>query len=244
MKRLQWGVAIVSATVLIAGLTFSGCGSDDVVVIGPDSPAIRIMHLSSDAPDVDAYLNAAAQIASGVAFTEGSAYARVPEGVYSLSVVEAGSPATPSVLTVGPFALTSGAAYTAVAFNELAAPIQGMLLEDDLSDPGAGNIRFRTAHTAPGVGQVDIWDVTDAENPSPLYTDVDFGVAGDYVVRPAGSYTIGLDVDDDQVMDFAFETGSLAEGSIITLFVVNDADGVFLIAQQANGETTRIDPNA
>jgi hypothetical protein len=93
------------------------------------------------------------------------------------------------------------------------------------------------------VGEVDIWDVTDSSNPVLLYEDVNFGDVGDYVEIPAGSYTLGFDVDNDEVPDLEFETGELPEGSIINIYAVNKAAVIFLIAQLQDGSTLRINPN-
>ena len=115
-------------------------------------------------------------------------------------------------------------------------------MEDNNSDPGAGNIRLRAIHAAPGVGEVDIWEVSDLQNPVLLYEDVNFRDVGDYLLLPAGAYMIGFDVDDDAVPDLTFETPALPEGIILNLFAVNQVNDVFLLAQFQNGTVAQIDP--
>ena len=101
---------------------------------------------------------------------------------------------------------------------------------------------MRAIHAAPDVGEVDIWNVTDMANPSPLYVDFPFRAIGDYLEIPAGSYVLGFDVDNDAVPDLNFNTGTLPEGSIINIFAINKGAVVFLIAQLQDGSTLRINP--
>jgi hypothetical protein len=233
---------LMAALMIMVGY---GCGDDDdekEVVLG--NTRIRAIHLSTDAPNVDIYVDEAPPAAvTDLAFGDSTTYLDLDAGTYTFNITAAGGPPPPpSVLDIGPVPLQKDRAYTAVAFNELAAPIEALALLDDLTSTGTGNIRLRPIHVAPDVGEVDIWDVTDPEDPVPLYTDLGFRDVGSYAVVPAGPYTLGFDVDDDAVPDLSFETGNIPAGSILNIFAVNDGPDVFLIVQFVDGTTVRIDP--
>ncbi len=246
MKRTNLASKHLLVMLLAVGMTTlvgAGCGDDDELEFSVGTLRIRAIHLSANAPNVDIYADEEPPPAvADLAFGESTPFIDLDEGTYTFNLTAAGSPPPPpSVLDIGPLQLQRNQAYTAVAFNELAS-IQALALVDDLSSTGTGNIRFRAIHTAPGVGEVDIWDVTDPDNPAPLYTDVNFGDVGAYAVVPAAAYTIGFDVDDDAVPDLSFETGDIPAGSILNIFAVNDGPDVFLIVQFLDGTTVRLDP--
>lgn len=207
---------------------------------GVEQAGIRVLHLSPDAPAVDVFANETGPVVTGLEFPEGTDFLEVDAGTYDFQIAASGSNAAEAVLEVNGLELEAGGFYTAVAYDELES-ISALALVEDFSEPAAGNIRVRAIHTAAGVGEVDIWNVTDPENPAPLYENVGFGVAGEAADLPAGAYAIGFDVDADAVPDLTFELPELAAGSIANLFAVNDGS-VFLLAQFADGTTARIDP--
>jgi hypothetical protein len=234
------GVLLVLAALTLA--FFSGCGDEYTTVYAINGFAgVRLLHLSPDAPAVDFYAETTTKLVMDEAFKEGSPYVAIEPGTYSFSVVPAGTDPNPGILLIDSARLSTGSSSTVVALNELNA-IEGLLLADNNGSPAKGAIRVRAVHAAPGVGQVDIWDVTDPGNPAALYTDVDFKDVGNYALLPAGNYILGFDIDDDGVPDLSFETGVLPEGSIINLFAVNDGAEVFLIAQFQDGTVVQIDP--
>jgi hypothetical protein len=231
---------IMAALMLMVGY---GCGDDDDLEISPGDARIRVTHLSSDTRNVDVFVNGQQPAAvTNLAFKETRGYLDLAPGSYTFNISATGGTPAKSALDVGPLALMGDTAYTAVAFNTFAAPIEALALVDDLSNPGAGNIRLRPIHAAPGVGQVDIWEVSSPINPIPLYTDVNFRDVEAYAVLPAGTYTLGFDVNNDAVPDLTFSTGAIPAGSIINVFAVNDGADVFLIAQFQDGTTVQIDP--
>ena len=114
---------------------------------------------------------------------------------------------------------------------------------DDYEGLASGQIRIRAIHTAPAVGEVDIWNIPETGDPAPLYENVPFGAAGDYLDVPASAYTLGFDVDDDATPDVIFDVPALEAGTVANVFATNDdAGNVFLVAQLADGSTVRIDP--
>jgi hypothetical protein len=205
---------------------------------------VRVMHLSPDAPNVDVFVDeGATPVVENLEFPEGTEYLEVPPGTSAFDVAATGGSAADAVLTIPDLELEAGESYTAIAFDEL-ANVQALALVDDYADLASGEIRVRAIHTAVGVGQVDIWNVPESGEPAPLWTDLDFGTAGEALDLDAGAYTVGIDVDDDEMPDLTFELPDLDAGTVVNVFAVADSDeNVFLIVELPSGDTARIDPN-
>ena len=229
---------------LAFALTAAGCSDDDENPVAPvpSQTSVRAIHLSPDAPEVDIYFNGGATPAvSDLAFNEGTNYLKVAAGKYDVAIAPANTTVGDAVLSVNGIDLKANTNYTAVAFDEVAS-IDALLLVDNLKTPAAGQIRVRAIHTASAVGQVDIWNIPSAGAPTPLYTDVDFGVAGGYLELPAGSYTIGFDVDNDATPDVIFTLPALPAGTVANVFAVSQGANVYLLAQLQNGQVVQINP--
>ncbi len=218
----------------------AGC-DDDVTAPPAANSSVRVLHASPDAPAVDVFFNSGPQASvSALAFGSGTPFLNVAAGSYRVDVAPAGAGVSSSVLTVPSFALSQNTSYTVVAYNGVSS-LQVLPLVDDLSAPPAGQIRVRAVHTAMGVGQVDIWNVPTSGAPSPLYQNVDFGVAGAYLTIPAGAYRLGFDVNNDATPDLSFSIPALPAGTVANVFAMKDTAGsVFLLAQLADGSTVRI----
>ncbi len=246
----------VSKVAILGSLALaSGCSSGDddstpaaqgtgrTTSTSSQTAAVRVLHLSPDAPGVDVFVDGGKDpVVQNLTFPGGTPYIEVPAGTYTFDVAATGTTAEDAVLTIKDLALEAGSSYTAVALNKLSS-ITALPLVDDYANLAAGNIRIRAVHAAAAVGQVDIWNVTDPANPSPLYENVDFGVAGKALDVPAGAYALGIDVNDDKKPDLTFSLPSLPAGTAANVFAVNDAAGkVFLLAELRDGSTVRVDP--
>jgi hypothetical protein len=237
----------VLALSVVAFVTFglAGCGGDgkDPIIPEPDQALLRVVHLSPDAPGVDVFVNGETRAIADLSFLEGTDYLELDEGRYTFDIAPAGGSVGDSVLTIAELDLQGETSYTVFAFDELAG-LQALALEDDYSGLGADEIRVRAIHAAPGVGQVDIWNIPESGDPTPLYENVDFGGVGDYLDLPADAYTIGFDVDDDAQPDLTFSLPALPGGTIANVFAVNDDQGdVLLLAQLQDSTTARFDPD-
>ena len=240
----------------VANLVATQNSGGDVVVIGhlddsstvelsattppPAMASIRVAHLSPDAPAVDVYAGDT-KVVPMLEFPKGTSYLSVEAGIYSFHVAPAGTSVQDSVLDIDGLELMGGKSYTAVAFDQLSS-IKALALVDDYSGLAAGNIRIRAIHAANGVGMVDIWNITDPNSPSPLFTQVDFGDVSAYADVPAAAYVLGFDVDADAVPDLTFDVPELPAGQVANVFAVNDG-AVFLAAQLTEGDIVRIDAN-
>lgn len=241
-------IASVFAVTDAAGAPFLLAQLDGAttVRIDPAPPVVekarlRVLHLSPDAPGVDVFLDEGATPAvEDLEYLAGTAFLEVPAGGRAVDVAPAGAGIGAAVLAAD-VTLDAGAAYTAVAFGALAS-IDLLALEDDLSTPAAGAMRVRAVHAAGAVGEVDVWNVTDPETPSPLWTDLAFGEAGAYLEIPPAAYVLGVDADGDATPDLLFDLPQLPAGTVASVFAVSDDDGVRLLAQLQDGSLTEIAP--
>lgn len=231
-------------TLGLVGMAAPSCSDDDDNGTQPmiEYASLRALHLSPDAPAVDIFLDqGSAPAVNALGFEQGTGYLQVPEGSHDIDISADGDSAEEAVLSVENLQLDGGKFYTAVAYGTLDS-IAALALVDDYRNLALGKLRVRAIHAAAGVGRVDIWNVTDPQNPAPLYVDFDFGEVGAYLDLPAGSYSLGFDVNDDGAPDLTFVLPALPAGTVANVFAVAEAGGaVFLLAQFDDGTTARVD---
>jgi hypothetical protein len=210
---------------------------------------IRVLHLGVNAPAVDVFANGEGPVVEALEFRNGTAYLSVPAGDYTFEVSVSGSGPEDAVLAPM-LTLDADTKYTAVAIGDLeetdgAPGLQALPLVDDDEGIDAANVRITVVHAAPAVGQVDIWEISDPENPVALLEDVDFGASATLPDIPAGALEIGVDVDDDEVPDVTFSIPDAGLGGLqVNAYANNDADGnVALVAQLPDGTVLPIAAN-
>ncbi|MCA9582589.1 MAG: DUF4397 domain-containing protein, partial [Myxococcales bacterium] len=157
-------------------------------------------------------------------------YAELPAGEYDFDVALEGGAAADSVLAVDDVELVAGKDYTVAAWGTTLENLAAILLEDDNSDTD-GNVRIRAIHAAAGVGEVDVWSITNPAAPAPLFVDLDTGDVGDALELPTGDYTVGIDADNDGVVDFGFDLPPLTTAANINAYAVINDGNVTLYAQ-------------
>ncbi len=223
--------------------------ADDSTTGAGATAQVRVFHLGVNAPAVDVFANGEGPVFSALEFRSSTEYAAVPPGDYTFQVSVSGTPADEAVLAPE-LTLEADAFYTAVAIGDLemtdgAPGLQAIALVDDPTGIDAANVRITVVHAAPAVGQVDIWNVTDPENPSPLVENVDFAGSATLPDIPAGPVEVGVDVDDDAQPDLTFSVDTTAAAGLqINAYANNDADGnVALLAQLPDGTVLPIAPN-
>jgi hypothetical protein len=216
-----------------------------ITIGSADGTQIRVIHLSPDAPAVDVLIDGSLRPVTDLSFPDGTEYLDIDPGSYTFDVVPAGGSIGDSVLTI-PLTLAPDTFYTAVAYDELfggSEAISALALEDDYSAPAAGTARLRAVHTAVGIGEVDIWDVPFFGPLAPLWQDLGFGAVGESLEVSAFPRTIGIDTDNDLVLEATFQVPGLAAGTSANIFAVTDAgDNLFLLVQLRDGTTLRLDP--
>jgi hypothetical protein len=202
---------------------------------------IRVLHLSPDTPAVDVYVNDAVPAAiQDLVFEQSTGYIPLPAATYNFKAAPANTSPSAAVIDID-LQLDPGVDYTAVAFDEF-ANIQPLALVDDSSGIAAGTIRYQIAHTAVGVGVVNIG--SRDLGPAPIGNNVEFGQSL-VVDAPAGAVEVTLDVGADGTADFRFDVPDLGDGILVNVFAATDAAGApFLLAQLPDGSTARVDAEA
>jgi len=256
-------VSVVCLTLAIGVIGCSDYDDDNGVTPTPEYAKVRVQHLFPAAGGVDVYATPivtnsrsaqdgaeAAEVLAdpikvfeNIDYLESSAFANVSPGEYKIDVTLTGDPIDQAVLTIPSLEFTKDIYYTAVAWDD-GQGIAALALADDVTDPGANTIRVRAIHAANAVGQVDIWNVTDPNNPIPIWVDLDTGTAGEYFEVPNEAATLGFDVNNDQLVDAFFEVPALPEGTILNAFATLDGSGsLFMHAQFQDGTTVSIQPS-
>lgn len=220
----------------------------DVEVVG--DAKVRVVHLSPDAPGVDLYVNGETAGVDGVTFPAGSGYLVVPAAEYTFEVAPAGT-THDDVVPVGLTAtLEADKSYTAIAHGYLdsANGSNGFAITpfvDNTESITDGNFRVHVIHAAAAdaFAQVDIWNLTDPNNPSPLIENFDYGADVETELPTGVAFVLGVDVNDDQVADAEFNIPDSLTG-YVGLYAVNDTAGTpFLFAHLEDGATVQINAN-
>jgi hypothetical protein len=184
--------------------------------------ALRVAHLSPDAPNVDVYVDGDA-VLEDVPFRAVSDYLDLPSGEYDVMITAAGDMDT--VVFDETLEVPAGE-FTAAALGELAEenqPFSVEVYEDDVSNP-EGMARVRLVHASPDAPNVDV--TVDGE---PLFTDVPFGAAGTVEV-PADEYELEIrpatennDGDVVATFDLAPEAGTVYTAFAVGYLAPGDA---------------------
>jgi|GEM_PF-6072692 len=148
--------------------------------------ALRVAHLSPDAPNVDVYIDGDA-VLEDVPYREVSDYLEVAAATYEVMITAADDMDT--VVFDDELEVPAGE-FTIAALGELAEenePFGVEVYEDDISDPGE-EARVRLVHAAPDAPNVDV-----TVGGEPLFEDVPFGAAGAIERCPATDADSDLD---------------------------------------------------
>ena len=184
---------------------------------------LRLAHLSPDTPAVDVYVDSVSDpgdgtallTVPGVGYGTISGYQDVPEGVYTVSMRQAGAdPATPPVLSttvqVGPDSARTVAGVG--RFADLGLEV----LEDDLALPPSGRARVRVVSAAANAPTLDA-----SAGGTDLATGLAFAEAGDHASVPGDADRLQVTVDGEQT-ELPLE---LDPGSVYSVFVLDRPEG-------------------
>lgn len=181
------GVAM-SATAGTAGADAEG-GSNESEAESETAreDAVRVVHLSPDAPAVDVYVDGERVFENVEPFAVQSNYRSYAPGSYDFAVVPAGEDVEEAVLETE-IELDSGE-YTIAAIGEVCAtsdrPLELVTLEDENGPTEAGSARLRGVHASPDAPAIDV--VTD--DGTVVFEDLEFGEAA-YASIPAGERVV------------------------------------------------------
>lgn len=212
-------VKLVAA--LVGALAVTACDDDDP--ISPSTTAlVRVVHASPDAPNVDVLVDGAA-VLTNVPFKAASDYLSVPTGNRNLRIRAAG---TSTVVIDQNASVIAGGTYTILATGRVAS-IAPLVLQDNLANPAAGNIKLRLVHASPTAGNVDIYvTAPDASiaTTAPTLANVAFRAASSYLEVPAGTYRVRITPTGTKTVAIDVNNVALAAGQIRTAVAV-DAPG-------------------
>ncbi|GAB3665367.1 hypothetical protein GCM10027596_31430 [Nocardioides korecus] len=154
-RRVARGVAVVLAIVLgvlAAGLATSASAATTA------TGWIRAGHLSPGTPEADVRLTpfdgGRPQNLGHVSFGKLSTYTRVPTGLYTVSLVRAGSPMSAAPMVSQNVRVAQGAASTVIATGT-GKQVRATVLSDDLTAPPAGQSKVRLISAATTPATVD-----------------------------------------------------------------------------------------
>jgi hypothetical protein len=208
------------------------------------APLLRIVHASSDAPAIDAYLNGQ-RVATAPQFGAVAPYTTAPTGGATLQVLAAGAgPGGPAFLTTT-VDLREGAAYTIVAADRLQqmAPV---VLDDTLGAATDGQAHVRLVHVSPDAPPVA--DVAVVGGPV-VARNLPFRGATGYLavapgtyafeIRPAGTTqalvtTPAITVEADRSYS-AFVMGQLGDNTFRAVIALDNAATGGVAAAPATG---------
>ncbi|SDR74618.1 protein of unknown function [Nocardioides scoriae] len=243
-RRTGRRATAVVATVLVATLvTLAGglvaAASAAPVTADPTTGWIRAGHLSPGTPKADVRLTpfkgGRTQTLSNVAFGELTDYERVPTGLYTVSLVRAGSPMSAAPMISQNVRVSEGAASTVIATGE-GEQVRATVLSDDLTAPPAGQAKVRLVSAATDPGTVDAKVVAGPT----LAQDVTTGSSTGYA--DVGAQTWSVQVAGSDGEGSVTRRVPVEAGGVYTLVALNDAQGgLELKAVQDSGSSTAAD---
>jgi Domain of unknown function (DUF4397) len=206
-------IAVTAGTVLVAP---AGAGA-------AENGLLRLAHLSPDTPAVDVYVDEVSDPGDGPAlltvpglgYGTVSDYQDVPEGVYTVSMREAGAdPTTPPVLSTT-VQVGADSARTVAGVGRF-ADLGMEVLEDDLTLLPSGQARVRVVSAAAGAPTLDA-----ATGSTDLASDLPFTGTGDYTSVPGDAGRLQVTVDGEPT-ELPLD---LDPGSVYSLFVLDRPEG-------------------
>ncbi|WIV67186.1 DUF4397 domain-containing protein [Natrialbaceae archaeon AArc-T1-2] len=156
---------------------------NDEPPVEPPTGGVRVAHLSPDAPNVDIVVDGE-RVLAGVPYGEISPYLELEPGTYRVQITAASDP---DAVVYDERVTVENAFYTLAAIGELEANTFDVLVLTD-----AGSAVVRLVHASPDAPPVDV-----SAAGQPLFENVAFGEASDYIAVPAGDYTLEISPADD-----------------------------------------------
>lgn len=238
-------VAAVTSTVAgdspISLLVNDGATQSEILDTALGGAAIRVAHLSPDAPAVDVVVNDdfVSPLFTGAAYPGVTGYVLVPPDTYNVKVVD--SPGQNLTVINADLDLASGIFYTAAAVNVLAS-IEPLVLEDDRRSI-ATEARVRIVHASPTAGNVDIYVTAPGVDVStgtvaPTLGNAPFKANSGYVALAEGAYDVTVTPAGNPAVAAIEASLDLVNGDIYTVFARDAAGGGVPLGLVVVDETT------
>mgnify|MGYP006266164559 CR=1 FL=1 len=214
-------VAIDGAASAVDLLALFGDGTS--ALLGDSAPegAVRVLHASPDAPNVDVLANDSA-VLTDVPYQTGSAFLPIRAGENNLKVNAAGTDTTVIDADLV-FERDQRLTVIAVDFLENIAPL---LVDEPTETPMAGMIDLNVVHASPSAGPVDVY-LTAPDAPltgtSPLSVDFQ-DVTEAPLSLAAGDYRIRITVAGDTGVVFDSGPVSIPDGSQWTVVATDSTE--------------------
>ncbi len=202
---------LMSFFLLITPIFFVACSDDDPVTPAPVAKAkVLVVHASPDAPGVDLIVdNAVAK--NNLTFPNNTGYIEIDAGLRNVKVNVAGTTTTVFQANLN---IMENKNYSVFAAN-LAASLEPVLLEDDLTLPASGKAHVRFIHLSPNAPAVNI-TLTDG---TIVFGNVAFKGSVNFTPLDAGTYNLQVrDAATNQTVVLELNNISLQTGKIYTVF--------------------------
>lgn len=163
----------------------SGCQG---IISSPSSSQVRIIDVSSSAPDLDIYQSHNA-LAYGLGFGTVTSYVPVEPGTYTIA---ANSTGTEHVLSAAKGTFLPSTQYTVLIGGDASNPKQ-LTLKDQNQPAPSGQIALRFIDQSTRIGAVDVYLVPPRQTLTdvrPFVTNFTLAANTGYLNAPTGTYTI------------------------------------------------------
>ena len=219
LRRSAGAATLVALLLILFGLAAPMAAAAPA---GASPSYVRLAHLSPDTPQVDVYVDSAADparsfVVPGVGYGVVSDYRPMPADTYVISMRAAGAPADSPPVISATVQAQPGAAYT-IAGTGRSAELGLSVLTDKLDMPPAGKASVRVINAALSVPVADVGPVDGRV----WAQDVKFGTGTSYVDCPLGNWD--LQVTSDQAS--ATVPLTLRENSTYTVVLIDQGSGL------------------
>jgi len=203
-----------ASVALIGSIALTGC-------FDKNSPEVRVLHASPDAPSVDVSVNGGT-VLSDVAYREGSGYLKISEGANDIAVFPEGGDMPVIAATLN---FDENTQYSILAVNTV-ANIEPLVIANPEGTPALGYAQLQIVHAAPGVPEVDVYVSApgqDFDELVPLLTAVPFKSYSDVLEVPAGEYRVRITLSGDSTV--VYDSGAIT---------LNSRDEIIAAATEVN----------
>jgi hypothetical protein len=168
-----------------------------------------VIHASPDAPGVDLLVDDGIA-GTNLEYPNNTGYLAVTATTHNIKVNVSGSSTT---VIEADLQFMKGKYYSAFAVDSV-SNIDALVIEDDLSQPAAGNAHVRFIHLSPNAPAVDI-TTTDG---SIVFGNKAFKEYSEFTPLPAGTYDLQVRLQGTSTVVLPLNNIAIEEGRIYTVF--------------------------
>jgi hypothetical protein len=198
--------------------------------------AVRVLHGSADAPNVDVYANGSA-VLTDVPFGAVSDYLYVPAGEYRIQVVPTGATLEEGPVVIDAPLTFEGGTMTTVAATNVLAEITPKVITD-APKPKQDKAQVRVVHLSADAPEVDIAPDGSRQRDA-IFEGLEFGEASRYRTVDAGTYDLVVRAAGTRARAFDIPEVDLAAGtsySAIAIGQLGDESFQVILVEDASAE--------